>query len=265
MDFTLETYKNLLESILDSDYSIQTFEEFIQDPLDKVVVLRHDVDERPYNALKMAELESSMGIRATYYFRIVKISNVPEVIQKIAALGHEIGYHYEDYSLSNGNLEKAITSFKENLSYFRTFYPVTTCCMHGSSFSGFDNRIIWKHYKLTDFSLIAEPYLSIDYSKVFYITDTARCWDAGKYSIRDKVANHFNLTFHKSNEMISAINNGTFPNNAIIQSHTLWTDNLKEWLWLEAREFIRNRIKLALQKLPFFKKMAYKLIQSRSN
>ena len=47
----------------------------------------------------MAELEAQMGVKASYYFRIGKGSNQPECIKRIAALGHEIGYHYEDMSL----------------------------------------------------------------------------------------------------------------------------------------------------------------------
>ncbi len=264
-DFTLKSYKKLLISILTSNFEIQTIEDFIKKPKDKVIVLRHDVDERPENALKMAVLEHSMGISATYYFRIVKISNKPDIIQTIAELGHEIGYHYEDYSLSNGDLKLAISTFKKNLEYFRQYYPVTTVCMHGSSLSGFDNRTIWEHYSLDDFKLIAEPYLSIDFSKVFYITDTARCWDGGKYSIRDKVSNYFNLSFHNTNDIVESINLGNFPNVSIIQSHTLWSDNITEWIWLEAREFVRNRAKLFLQKIPFVKKYAYSLIKSYSN
>lgn len=54
MDFTLKTYKSLLESISDSGYEFQTFEEFILSPKERVVVLRHDVDRLPNNALRMA-------------------------------------------------------------------------------------------------------------------------------------------------------------------------------------------------------------------
>lgn len=264
MDFTVKTYRLLLRTIINSGYSIQTIEDFIQNPNIKTIVLRHDVDERPTNALKLAELENSMGIKTTYYFRIVKISNVPEIIKKIANLGHEIGYHYEDYALSDGNLEIAIATFQENLAYFRQFYPVSTVCMHGSSFSGFDNKIIWEKYDLSDFNLIAEPYLSVDYSKVFYITDTARCWDGGKYSIRDNVVNHFNLSFHHTNEIIEAIDSGNYPEQSIIQSHTLWTNNLREWIWLEIRENVRNKLKVVLQKVPFLKDLGYKVIKQYS-
>ena len=103
-DFTLTTYKSLILAFQDAGYQFQTFEDAMTNPAEgKLVVMRHDVDELAWNALKMAQLENRLGIRATYFFRIVKQSNVPEVIRQIVALGHEVGYHYEDLSLTNGD------------------------------------------------------------------------------------------------------------------------------------------------------------------
>ena len=50
----------------------------------------------------MAQLEADMGNRGTYYFRIVPESFDPQIIENIAELGHEVGYHYEDVSLVIG-------------------------------------------------------------------------------------------------------------------------------------------------------------------
>ena len=124
-DFTLKAYRSLLEAFLRNGYHFQTFEEMMVSPIEgKSVVMRHDVDEKAWNALKMAQLENKLGVRATYFFRVVKQSNVPEVIRQIEAFGHEIGYHYEDLAVEGGDEEKAIESFKEHLSYFRGYYPV---------------------------------------------------------------------------------------------------------------------------------------------
>ena len=151
-DFTLKSYQSLLLAFQRAGYKFQTFGELITCPVDgKSVVMRHDVDELAWNALKIAQLENKLGIRATYFFRIVKQSNVPEVIEQIVGLGHEIGYHYEDLALAEGDEAKAIESFKENLDYFRKYYPVKSVCMHGSSTSKFDNRLLWKNHLLSDF------------------------------------------------------------------------------------------------------------------
>jgi len=261
MDFTIKKYTELLEAIVAAGYSFQTMAAFISNPESRVFVLRHDVDELPLNAMHIAKIEGTLGIRATYYFRIVRISNEPSIIKKIVDCGHEIGYHYEDYATCHGDIEKAIVSFKKNLDYFRQYYPVNTICMHGSSMSNYDNRDLWKYYSMADFGIIGEPYLSIDYSKVLYITDTARSWDGSKYSIRDAVSSDPNrLNFHSTSDIIDALKKKDMPSQVILQSHTLWTDSVIEWLWLECREKVRNDLKMFIIKRPLLKNFAYKLI-----
>ncbi len=74
MDFTLFAYKQLISTLQSQGYFFQTFEEYIKNPKSKVVILRHDVDRKPENALVIAKIENKAGIRASYYFRIVKES-----------------------------------------------------------------------------------------------------------------------------------------------------------------------------------------------
>lgn len=244
-DFTLKTYRILLGSLQKVGYRFQTFEEFMTEPAQgKAIVMRHDVDELAWNALKLAKVENELGIRATYFFRVVKQSNVPEVIREIVKLGHEVGYHYEDLSTAEGDKVAAIESFKAHLAYFRQYYPVKTVCMHGSSTSKYDNRTLWDDQSLVDFGLVGEPYLTVDFDKVYYLTDTGYAWDGGKYAVRDVVASSFGLSFHSSRQIVDCVEKGAFPEKALILAHTLWTDSLPQWLWLHLRESLRNRVKL---------------------
>ena len=245
MDFTLRKYQELVRAFVESGYRIVTVRQFLEmAPVGKVLILRHDVDEQPQNALKMAEVEKGLGVHATYYFRKVPKSDHPDIIRQIEAMGHEIGYHYEDLTLSEGDVPAAIASFTRNLAYFRQYYPVKTVCMHGSSSSRYDNREIWKQARLEDFGLIGEPYLSFDFNRVYYLTDTGYAWDGGKYAVRDKVDSAFSLSFHRTDEVIEAVRSGRFPEQSLVLAHTLWTDSLPLWTFLHLREFFRNRVKL---------------------
>jgi len=94
-DFTVNKYGNLLKALRRQGFCFQTVNGFVTDPLGKVVVMRHDVDRLPRNALVMARLEHELHIPATYYFRAVSESWNEGVIREIAGLGHEVGYHYE--------------------------------------------------------------------------------------------------------------------------------------------------------------------------
>ena len=83
---------------------------------------------------------------------LIKIKNESvfdkTIIKKIVGLGHEIGYHHEDLSLSRGDYKVAIKHFKVAMDRFRKLYPVKTICMHGSPLSKWDNRDLWKKFEI---------------------------------------------------------------------------------------------------------------------
>jgi hypothetical protein len=245
VDFTLKTYKQLLIAFEQDDYEFLTFQQFCEGRVrEKFVILRHDVDLKAENSLATAKIEHELGICASYYFRIVPQSDKPQVIKKIIALGHEVGYHYEDLALFNGDAEKAIEHFKIKLEYFRQYYPVKTICMHGSPSSKIDNRSIWKKYDYKDFGITGEPYFDVNFNKIFYLTDTGRSWNGEKYSVRDKVQSGYDCRFNSTPEIIKAIQSGTIPPQIMINTHPQrWTDNLLEWMWEYVFQNVKNRVK----------------------
>lgn len=243
-DFTLRTFADLLSALKNQAYQFQTFSEFLKNPRDKVALLRHDIDLQKQQAVVFAELEAERNLNATYYFRVVKSIFDPVIIKGVAALGHEVGYHYEDLSLAKGNFDTAIQFFDKHLRMFRQYCPVETICMHGSPMSKWDNRSLWQRYDYRDYGIIGEPYFDIDFSSVFYLTDTGRRWDGEKVSLRDKVTtqnrrggNHFShLNFHSTKDFINAVEQQKLPDRIMITTHPqrwhnrpiLWA---KELLW----------------------------------
>ena len=68
-DFTLKKYNELCLALLDSGYTPLTVYSYLEGQKNKkLVVLRHDIDRKKMNALRMAELEHELGIQSTYYF-----------------------------------------------------------------------------------------------------------------------------------------------------------------------------------------------------
>ncbi len=259
MDFTLKIYRELLESFIRNGFKFYTMESLMTDAYDrlrpgaKLVVLRHDVDRRPQNAVATARIENELGVEASYYFRVVPESLHIDKLIEISRLNHEIGYHYEDLALCNGDYEKAIKQFEENLEMFRQYYPVQTICMHGNPMSKWDNRLIWDKYDYKNYGIIVEPYFDIDYraKTIFYATDTGRRWNAGKANRRDKVEGGelFDCHFRGTRDMINAVENGSFPNKSIINSHPeRWDDNIVPWFTQLIMQNAKNVVKRFIPK-----------------
>jgi len=250
-DFTLTTYQNLLKTIKNFGFTFITYKEYmINSSIDRVTILRHDVDRNSQNALAMAELEALFGIKSSYYFRIIRSSNNPGIIENIAKLGHEIGYHYEDLALSKGDYKTAIQSFKRNLDYFRKFYPVTTICMHGSPLSKWDNRLIWNKYDYKEYGIVGEPYFDIDYGKMSYFTDTGRKWNSEGENIRDKINSAEKFNCRTTFDLIDLIRKSKVKNQLMLNIHPQrWNDMIMPWLIELAGQNLRNIIKRTICKV----------------
>ena len=195
MDFTLRIYTHLLETLLAQGFIFQTFDALMRtsDGSGWCIISRHDVDRRPDNALKTAGLEHDLGIPASYYFRAVPESWDEAIIQKIAGLGHEIGYHYENLSACKGDSGRAWEDFQINLAKLRKLSPVTTICMHGSPMSRINNLDLWQIHDYKALGIVGEPYLDVDFTQVFYLTDTGQSWNHAGVSIRDRVDSGFDI------------------------------------------------------------------------
>lgn len=230
MDFTVKKYQFLLQSLVAQKFTFQTFEGFLASPAKRSIVLRHDVDLLPHNSLAFAKIQHEAGVRGTYYFRAVPESWEERIIKAIADLGHEIGYHYECLTTTNGDLTQGIADFEKNLHALRQLAPVSTICMHGSPMSKYDSKDLWKSYDYRNFGIVGEPYFDLDFKKVFYLTDTGRRWDGDKVSVRDRVDSGFDLHFHATDDIIVAANGGGLPEQIMFTFHPQrWNDD--KYLW----------------------------------
>ncbi len=249
-DFTIQKYKILLQSLIDKNYNFQTFETFIHSPEKRSVVLRHDVDLLPKNSLTFAKIQFEHGVKGTYYFRAVPESWDEKIIQQIAKMGHEIGYHYECLTTTKGDLELGIKDFEKNLKKLRNLAPVSTICMHGSPMSKYDSKDLWKSYDYSDYNIMAEPYFDVDFDETFYITDTGRRWDGHKTSVRDRVKTKLTRTYHSTSEIIEVVNAEVFPEKVMFTFHPQrWNDNVIKW----SKELVLQNMKNVVKKHFFAK------------
>jgi len=243
-DFTLKTYRWLLLEILRSRRPVGNVEDFLDRYLDsrRVLVLRHDVDRRTRKAVKMAEIESSLGIKATYYFRCDRQGRFPDrAISRITQLNHGIGYHYETVTQSRGNKAKALHMFERNLNRLRKIAVCRTVCRHNSPIFHYENMDLLRNERWLDFDLAGDAVLSFENANIFYLTDTGGTWGAG---------GGLNFCDAQAGAVFHEVPASTFALAAIIVNEDVpiylnahperWTDSLSDRIFTYFLEWVAN-------------------------
>jgi hypothetical protein len=216
---------------------------------DRFFIMRHDVDGNVGNAIEMAKIDARYGIRATYYFRMKPRLFQPHVVRAVAELGHEIGYHYEVLSDTRGDFSAARELFETNLSTLSDIAPVKTVCMHGASLSKHHNLDFWKKNTLEDFGLVAEPYLTIDYSDMYYFSDTGLCWDNRQFNLRDLVSSREHVPMKNTPALIQFIHSIENLKGAMLTHTNIWTDRIPVLMFYKMAFWGINRVKYIKKKM----------------
>ncbi len=229
LDFTLEKYKELCRAMKTRE--VLTFRDYVtrQDLPEKYVILRHDVDRKPGNALRMAKLEHELGIQSTYYFRMKPHTFKPDIIRQIADMGHEIGYHYETLDKAKGDPKRAIDIFDAELGEFRTVCTVDTICAHGNPLTKWNNESIWDQYSYSVYGISGEAF-SVQDNKICYFTDTGRTWN-WKYRRKDIVSNALgdDAEVVGTDDLIDFISRGNTDIIYIGAHPERWNDGIFGW------------------------------------
>lgn len=114
-DFTEAGYRALLRLARDR----HPFVRFVDHArCDSGVLWRHDVDVSPHRALALARIEREEGVRATYFVHLHSLFynalelETLERFRDIAALGHDIGLHFDPRvhraAMSSQSIESAV-------------------------------------------------------------------------------------------------------------------------------------------------------------
>ena len=136
MPSRLDDYRRTLEMGLEEGFSAVSVERFWQlladsavQPDARYLVVRHDIDSDPRTAAQMWDVDRSLGIRGSFYFRLATLDL--ELMASIGAAGGEVSYHYEDLATvakrqrartaedARSHLPEARESFARNLESLR--------------------------------------------------------------------------------------------------------------------------------------------------
>jgi hypothetical protein len=239
LDFTLKKYGELCNVLLTTGYQPVTVLSALSESEGSVhsVILRHDVDRRIRNALRMAEFEHSLGIHTTYYFRY-PFTFVPDVLRAVESMGHEVGYHYEVLSKTKGDHPLAINLFEQELTELRRICDIKTISMHGSPLSRYDNRDLWETHDFREYGLVGDASLS--FGNLPYLTDTGRDW-SGIHSLRDTARLDQNASnLRTTDDLIRWIRGFQRPRMYLSIHPERWAGNEIEWLFRLLIDFGMN-------------------------
>ena len=254
-DFSLQMLRQLLSAFLREDYQFVRFDKYWpnRDAIDarsKIVLLRHDVDRFPMTALDSARAEAELGITGTYFFRVKPNTFDREIIDSIAKLGHEIGYHYEVMDKAHGDPRRAKQIFISELNRLRYLAKVTTACMHGNPLSRRDNREFWRYYTPAQFDLLGEAYISINEQDLFYATDTGRGWNRSSYNLKD----HFPRgrlqslpAVPSTRDLIHMIEKREYEHLYLLTHPNRWSRTRGQWVRQRAEDACLNLMKALLR------------------
>lgn len=232
---------------------------------EKYVVLKHDVETDVARAYELAKIESKYGHRGVYYVQAYLLSNLQniEILKKIAALGHEVSYHYDVMDACKGNIDEAIKEFDKNLKLFKEAgFSIETLCQHGNPIVeriGYtSNRDFFRNSKVQEcFPTLSD--IMVDF-KVKAKTDYIYFSDAGRQFklIFDPINNDIvnsdekNIGFDNLDELIPYI----VENNCIVSTHPhRWTKSAisyvtKMWIFKVVKSIAK-----VVAKNPFLKKI----------
>ena len=118
----------------------------------RFINLKHDVESSPSKALDLARIEHKYGHCATYYVQTYLMTDENNnLFAQIQNMGHEVTYHHDVIDGGNGDMNKAIEIYRENLKKFEDLgFHVVTVCQHGNSVSDFDNRDFFKEERVQE-------------------------------------------------------------------------------------------------------------------
>jgi hypothetical protein len=146
------------------------------------LILRLDVDYREAHAVRMAHLAARHDLRGSFYFRHRHGAFDLDAMREIAAMDHEVGYHFETLDTCEGDFHKAECLFLEQLDHLRSAgLTIRTVAAHGSFPTAPTYRsnldLIDRSPRLLERAGVSgETTLSIDFTQVTYASDANWRW-----------------------------------------------------------------------------------------
>jgi hypothetical protein len=144
--FDYDTYRSLLELLRKQNVNVAFEDVPLCDNSIRYFILRHDVDFSPEAAVRMAEFETKMGIRASYflllstsYYNLLSEQYV-DFPRCLVEMGHEVGLHYDLRVYGDLGRDGLIETLEGDINVLTKLArkQVRSIAMHNPSITGGD-------------------------------------------------------------------------------------------------------------------------------
>jgi hypothetical protein len=183
LDFTLAAFDQFCQQI--THMPVFTLADFLARdvaPPTPYLILRVDVDYREHHAIQMARIAEHYHLNGSFYFRHRSEGFDLNAMRAVAALDHEVGYHFETLDTCGGNFEQAERLFLDHLGLLRDAgLKIRTVAAHGTVPTANTYQANFALFtRAPDLfqraRLIGETTLSLDFTKLVYISDANWRW-----------------------------------------------------------------------------------------
>jgi hypothetical protein len=160
-------YERFLRAAQESGYRVISLEDWVAEGLptegEPTLILRHDVDQHPRSALRMASIESQLGLRSSWYLRWRTAH--PAVVHSLKRDGFQVGLHYETMTRialergldedSDELVEAGREELRSELATFESLFgPCRSAVPHGDSrIPNVHNALLLKGENCADYGL----------------------------------------------------------------------------------------------------------------
>jgi hypothetical protein len=178
--FTYDTYRKLLK-VLKKDYDFTSFSKikFSNEPIERKVLLRHDIDLDLDKALELAKIENSLGITSTYFlflrnpFYNIFSKHSDTVINKFVTLNHNIGLHFDCAKYIYKTISQLSYQVSREIDFVQDFFGVKLDAV------SFHRPVSLSFYSKLEISSCAHAYEPIFVNKFKYLSDSRGIWRYG--------------------------------------------------------------------------------------
>ncbi len=172
MDFTYNSYLNLIDLIKKHNYTIASYHNWNES--NRSVILRHDIDYDLDKAVELANYEKQAGVSSTFFvlvssdFYNIYSASTKKKIKDIIGMGHEIGLHFDETCYDSDSDIIQNVFFEKSALESAVKMPVRTLSMHRPS-----KRVLDMNLEIDG---IVNSYSNIFFRDIKYLSDSRRRW-----------------------------------------------------------------------------------------